>query len=148
MRELAAHLVLGTFLIGSTAISAAAPDDAKAAYEAAAENAASEYRNAHAKCDELNGNAQDVCIAQAKAAQTRAKGEAEAQYKNTAKARIKARTDLANAEYVVAEAKCGSKIGKDKDNCIKEAKAIKAAAIADAKLDRKMSEAHTAAGGK
>jgi hypothetical protein len=145
MRKLIASLALGSCLIGSAAISGAVSDDAKAIYEAAAEHAASEFRDAHVKCDALNGNAQDVCIAEAKARQTRAKGEAEAHYKNTAKARIKARTDLAHAEYVVAEVRCGSKAGKDKDICIKEAKATRTAAIAEAKVDKKVNAEYSAA---
>lgn len=145
MIKLIASLALGSCLIGSAAISGAASDDAKAIYEAAAEHAASEFRDAHVKCDALNGNAQDVCIAEAKARQTHAKGEAEAHYKNTAKARIKAHTDLVHAEYVVAEVRCGSKAGKDKDICIKEAKATRAAAIAEAKVDKKVNAEYSAA---
>jgi hypothetical protein len=140
MKKMIAGFGLLIFIIGNGAASDVSPGDAKAIYETAAENAASEYRHAHAKCDELQGNAQDVCIAEAKAIQTRTKGQAEAQYKNTAKARIKARTDLANAEFIVASTRCEIKIVKDKDNCIKEAKAVKAAALVEAKMDRKMPE--------
>jgi hypothetical protein len=126
-------------MVGYFNVATATNQEAKDAYYAAADKAAADYRDARLKCDVLNGNAQDVCVEQAKAAQTRAKGEAEALYLNTRKARQKARTDIANADFAVAKAMCGSKTGKDKDACIKQANAVQEHALADAKADRKVS---------
>src|SRR4029077_14485124 len=59
----------------------------KAAYESAKASAKSTYEAARAKCDVLKDNAQDICVAQAKAARTRTDEQAEAAYKDTPKAR-------------------------------------------------------------
>ena len=56
-------------------------------YSAAKENANAAYKSAKAQCDALSGNAKDVCIAQAKGNLKKSKADAEAQYKNTDKAR-------------------------------------------------------------
>ena len=119
----------------------AATDAAKNSYKAATDTAVANYKAARAHCDSMTGNSKDVCIEEAKAARTRAKAEAEAQYKNTDKARADARKEIADADYDVAKAKCDSKKGNDKDVCMKEAKAAKVAATADAKADKKVSEA-------
>ena len=80
----------------------------------------------------------DVCIAEAKAAEKKAKADAEAQYKNTDKARQDAAIAAAKADYDVAKEKCDDKTGNDKDVCIKEAKAAETKAIADAKATQKI----------
>jgi hypothetical protein len=104
----------------------------------AKESAATEYKITREKCDSLTDNPKNVCVKEAEAARTRATAEAEAQYKSTLRARIKARTAIANSEYEVAKAKCGSQTGNAKDVCIKEAKAANVAAKADAKADKKV----------
>src|SRR4029079_7911852 len=70
-----------------------------------------------------------------------AKADAEAQYKNTDKARRDARIDAAEADYKVAKAKCGAMKGNEKDVCIKEAKATETKAKADAKASQKVATA-------
>lgn len=119
----------------------AATGEAKAEYNAARDAASAEYKLAHARCETLKGNPEEVCEAEAKAVRTRAQGEAMARYKNTLKAHTDARVDIAKADYEVAKAKCGSLTGNPKDVCITEAKANKATAIADAKADKKVVEA-------
>ena len=49
-------------------------------YGAAKDRAAADYKAAKAKCNGLSGNAKDVCVAESKAAEKKAKAEAEAQY--------------------------------------------------------------------
>ncbi|NDP43393.1 MAG: hypothetical protein GZ089_11865 [Aromatoleum sp.] len=110
-------------------------------YSASKDRASAEYKTAKAHCDNLSGNPKDVCVAEAKAAEKKAKAEAEAQYKNTDKARRDARVDAAEADYDVAKAKCGAKAGNDKDVCIKEAKATETKAKADAKVTEKVADA-------
>jgi len=110
-------------------------------YSSTKDRASAEYKAAKAQCDRLSGNPKDVCIAEAKAEEKKAKAEAEAQYKNTDKARRDARIDVAKAEYDAAKARCGAKVGNDKDVCIKEAKAAETRAIADAKANQKVAAA-------
>ena len=89
-----------------------------------------------------------MCIAEAKAAEKKAKAEAEAQYKNTDKAHRDARISVAEADYDVAKAKCGARTGNDKDVCIKEAKATETKAIADAKATQKVAAVRQDAPGR
>jgi len=110
-------------------------------YSAAKDNANAAYKSARAQCDSLSGNAKDVCVAEAKANLKKAKANAEADYKNTDKARRDAKIDAAEADYDVAKAKCDAKNGNDKDVCVKEAKAIETKAKADAKANEKVAAA-------
>lgn len=110
-------------------------------YTGAKSKASADYKAAKAQCDTLKDNPKDVCIAQAKAAEMKAKAEAEAQYKNTDKARRDARIETAEGDYKVAKAKCGAMKGNDKDVCIKEAKAAETKAKADAKASQKVAAA-------
>jgi len=114
-------------------------------YSAAKDRATTEYKSARAKCNSLSGHPKEVCIAEATAAEKKAKAEAEAQYKNTDKAHRDARIAIAEAEYDVAKARCGAKAGNDKDVCIKEAKAAETRAIADAKAMQKVAAARAEA---
>jgi len=115
-------------------------------YSAAKSKASADYKAAKTHCDTMKGNDKDVCVAEAKAAEKKAKSEAEAQYKNTDKARRDARIDAAEADYKVAKAKCGALKGDEKSACTKEAKAAEQKAKADAKADEKVAEArHDAA---
>ena len=52
-------------------------------YSAAKDRAAADYKAAKAQCDRISGNQKDVCVAEAKAAEKKAKADAEASYKNT-----------------------------------------------------------------
>ena len=117
-------------------------------YSAAKNRASADYKAAKAECDRLSGNPKDVCIAEAKAAEKKLKAEAEAQYKNTDKARRDARIDAAEADYNVAKAKCGARTGNDKDVCIREAKAVQTKAIADAKATQKIAAAGSPTAGR
>jgi hypothetical protein len=110
-------------------------------YSQAKERAATDYKAAIARCDSLSGNPKDVCKAEAKALEVKAKAEAEAAYKNTDKARRDARLEIAEADYAVAKAKCGALAGNTKDVCVKEAKAAEIKAKADAKATEKIAAA-------
>jgi len=114
---------------------------ASSEYSAAKDRAAADYKAAKARCDGLSGNPKDVCIAEAKAAEKKAKADAEAAYKNTDAARRSARIAAAEADYDVAHAKCAAKTGNDKDVCNKEAKAAETKTIADAKATQKVAAA-------
>ena len=110
-------------------------------YSAAKTRAEADYKSARAQCDGLSGNPNDVCIAEAKAAEKKSKAEAEALYKNTAKARSDAIVASAEADYDVAKARCDARTGNDKDVCLKEAKAVEVKTKADAQANQKVAAA-------
>jgi hypothetical protein len=101
------------------------------------------YDLAHQKCQDQNGNAKDVCIKEAKAAQVAAKADAKAQLKTTeanadarktinqaatkasektSDARNEAAVDKTDAQYKVEKEKCDAMAGAAKDNCLTQAK--------------------------
>ena len=108
----------------------------KDARDMAVSKAESQYKMDKEKCDALGGNAKDVCMEEAKGREKVAKAEAHAAYENTPKARTMARTAKAEADYEVAKEKCDDLAGNAKDVCVKEAKAMRIKATADAKVDR------------
>ena len=126
-----------------TMATAAATPEAKALYHSAKDAAKAQYEQARAHCDALAGNPKDVCVAEAKAARVRAEADATAQYKNTLRAYTKARQDIAEADYAVDHSRCEALTGNDKDVCIKQAKATRTAALADARADKKVIEARS-----
>jgi hypothetical protein len=123
------------------AVGATAAGD-KTAYENAKAAAKSTYEAAGKQCDAMNGNAKDICVAEAKAARVKTEENAEAAYKGTPKARAHAISEIAEANYQVAKERCGERTGNDKNVCIKVAKAELTKAKADAKANRKSVEAH------
>lgn len=95
--------------------------------------AESEYDVAKEKCDDLAGNAKDVCIKDAKAAVTAAKADASTE-KETSNATTKAQEkvnkvqhdaidDKRDANYAAAKERCDVYSGDAKDRCISAAKA-------------------------
>lgn len=95
--------------------------------------AEAEYSVAREKCDDLAGNAKDVCVKEAKAAETKAKADANAD-KRVAEARTEAKERTADARKDAAEAKrdadyrvaverCDQLAGNAKDDCVRDAKA-------------------------
>jgi hypothetical protein len=114
--------------------------DAEAAYEntpkarqgARVAHAQAAYNVSVEKCDDLAGNAKDVCVKEAKAALVKGKAEAkvdrvtadtrqEAGAKQ-AEARKDANADKRDAEYKVAIEKCDALAGPTKDACVSNAK--------------------------
>jgi hypothetical protein len=103
-----------------------AREDARIARAEAIHNVAKE------KCDDLSGNAKDVCVKEADAALTKMKADAkvdrvaadtkqDAAMKET-DARRQAAADKRDAEYNVATEKCDALSGSAKSTCISEAK--------------------------
>ncbi len=105
-------------------------------YRASKDRISAEYKAAKAKCGALSGQPKNLCAAEAKAAEKRAKARADADYENTPKAREKAVIADAEATYMVAKEQCAPKSGNDKDVCVKAAKAAETKARADAKAAR------------
>ncbi len=140
-REQLARLIQGAVIALALPTLAFGATTSASEYSAAKDRAAADYKAAKAQCDRLSGNQKDVCVAEAKAAEKKAKADAEASYKNTDAARRNARIAAAEADYDVAHAKCGAKTGNDKDVCNKEAKATETKVIADAKATQKIAAA-------
>jgi len=126
-------------LIFATALFAT-DDVGKSHFRAAKENAAATYKSARQRCDALSGKRRDICIVEAKAEEKRSNANAEANYENTPKARMKAQIAIAEADYSVAKEKCNTKTGSEKHVCMKEAKVAYEKAKLDAKSSRKISE--------
>jgi len=141
MKKAFAMICMTAAAAGFSGGALAAPSEAKLAYTEASQRAEIDYQAARPKCDGLTGNPKDVCIAEAKAARIHVEANAKAQFKNTLSARTKARKTIADADYDVNKAKCGSQTGNARDVCIKEAKATKIAFVADATADKKVVEA-------
>lgn len=100
--------------------------------------AAADYKAAIARCATLSANPKDVCKAEAKAAQVRAKSEAEATFRNTDKARRDAQAERAAADYGVARVKCDALAGDAKIACVKEAKISEIKARSETKVAEKV----------
>ena len=114
--------------------------DAEAAYQNTAKHrenarvarAQANYDVANEKCDDLAGNAKDVCVKEAKAGLVKGKADAkvdrvvadtrqDAAMKQT-EARTEANADKRDANYKVAIEKCDALAGPAKDSCISTAK--------------------------
>jgi hypothetical protein len=105
-------------------------------YATAKNNAATQYKIDKDACSSLRGNANDICMAEAKGKEDVAKAEAEVAYENTPKTREGARIAHAQADYNVTIERCDDLAGKRWDACVKEAKAELVKGKADAKVDR------------
>jgi hypothetical protein len=91
------------------------------------------YDIAKEKCDDLAGNAKDVCVKDAKAVHVKAKEEAKVAQAATAgtanktanvnEARKEANAETREANYKVAKERCDSLAGNAKDTCQADAKA-------------------------
>ena len=135
-----------TALIASALLSTAAVSQAattKSEYDASKDRAEAQYKAADKQCDSLSGNPKDICQAEAKAARVKSDAMAEADYKNTPKARADAMEKSADADYDVAKQRCDAKTGNEKDVCIKEAKAEQVRVKGDAKVAAKSSAARS-----
>ena len=119
-----------------------APSD-KLRYNVRLAKADAAYASANEKCDDLTGNAKDVCRKEATAMHVTAKADAKVAGKTAdANATAREKTDAANASaratttearkdaavvkndaaYAVAKEKCDAFKGDVKDNCVKDAK--------------------------
>jgi hypothetical protein len=115
----------------------------KTQYQVRVAKAEAGYAVAKERCDDMSGNAKDVCVKEAKAAETAAMADAKAQMKaseasktaneksaaafgtadaQTATARKDAAADKLEAQYAVAKEKCDQYAGAAKDVCLDRAK--------------------------
>jgi len=94
----------------------------KAATAALVARADADYSVAKEKCDDLAGNAKDVCVKDAKAAHTKAKVDAKSNLK-VAEVRKDQTEDKRDANYAAAKERCDALAGDAKTQCVNEAKA-------------------------
>jgi hypothetical protein len=81
-----------------------------------------DYEVAKEKCDARAGNDKDVCLKEAKAAQTRARADVKAN-RTSQEANTDAKQSTRDADYKVAVERCDAMSGSAKDQCIAQAKA-------------------------
>ena len=110
-------------------------------YKSSTAKISATYKEAKAACASLAGNPKDICVARAKGDEKIALTELEASYKPSIKSRYEAQSAKAQAEYDVSIQSCDAKTGNAKDVCIKEAKSVRTAALANAKVLLKTSQA-------
>src|SRR5436309_13663483 len=101
---------------------AAYKDTEKARYDVRIARAEADYAVAKEKCDDRSGNDKDVCVKEAKAAETKARADAKATHV-AADTRKDAAEDKRTADYKVAVEKCDSLSGDAKSQCVRDAKA-------------------------
>lgn len=144
MKDICVAEAMGREKVALSELEAMYQPSHKASYDVRIAKAQAEYSVAKEKCDDLAGNVKDVCVKEAKAAQTDAKADAKAQLKTeqanetasekSAKARGQANkeigdarndasSDKRDADYAVAIEKCDDLAGNSKDVCVNDAKA-------------------------
>ena len=106
-------------------------------YQAAKAKIKSEYKVEKKSCASLAGNAKEICKEVADGKENVALAELENSYKPTQKTQYKVLIAKSEANYEVAKQQCHDQAGNPKDVCIKEAKAAKTAAKADASVQLK-----------
>ncbi|MEO5797276.1 MAG: hypothetical protein ABIP34_20800 [Rhodoferax sp.] len=100
-----------------------------------------DYKTDKEACKSLAGNANDVCMEEAKAKEKVANAELKYAYSGKPADHISAMEVKAETAYDVAKEKCDDKAGNDKSVCVKEAKALEVKAKADARTSEKVGEA-------
>ncbi len=117
-------------------------------YKVGKDQSASQYKAEKAACKSFSGNAEDICVAEAKGREKVVRADLEASFKPTVNNRYKASVAVAEAAYAVARERCDDKAGTAKGVCVEEAKAAQTTAKADAKAQMKVSDANAVARGK
>lgn len=117
----------------------------KEEYQVASKAIAADYDTAKNGCDSFSGNTRDICMAEAKGKRAVAKADLELRHQPSAKHRYELSLARAEADYGVWMQKCDDRAGNDKDVCVKEAKAARVHAEADAKARLKTNDANQVA---
>jgi hypothetical protein len=121
----------GKYEVAKAELEAQYKPSAKADEKAREAKAKADYEVAKEKCDDLKGNAKDVCVKDAKAAYTTAKGQAKVAKADGEKgvnsgaaqdARQDAKNDSNDAKFAAAKERCDAMSGDKKDACVNDAK--------------------------
>ncbi len=139
--NLKASLVIAALM--ALPVAQAASSMTQADYKAGKSRIGADYKAEKIACGSLAGNAKDICEEEAEGKEKVALAELEYGYTGKPADHNKVMKAKAEAAYEVAKERCDDLAGNAKDVCIKEAKAVEAKAMADAKLDKKVGEART-----
>lgn len=140
------HTVLAIAAMTALAASATAQSMTKAEYNSQRETIEAGYRKDKATCNPLAGFASRSCMVKAKGIEKTGKADLEMNYKPNTRTHYAASMAHAEAAYDNAREACNDQNGNVKNVCIKEARAVNTAAVADAKLQRTSLKAKTAIG--
>ncbi len=93
-----------------------------------------ETRLALARCRDVAAMARDVCKAEARGEERIKKAELNARYHGTVMSQDEVRMVRAKAVYDIAKARCGSRTGEERIDCLRAAREDRNKLLADAKL--------------
>jgi len=120
--QLKLTVIAAALALGTASFAQAADKADRKVHNADEERIESEYKAAKEKCDTMQGNQKDICVAEAKAHEKIAKAENDAKHaKDPSKEQAKEQRVRADAEYDVAKQRCQEMNGNEKDVCMKEA---------------------------
>ena len=125
----------GALLVSATAFGISAAVDTPRTlmsptdYSAAKKGIEAEIHATLSKCRDQEGQARDICKAEARAEERVRKADLDAQYRGTVAAAADARLARAKASYDVAKARCGDQRGENKLSCLRSARSEKAKAL-------------------
>lgn len=129
---------LALALLGSAFAAQAAGPISKEVRKAQLERIEAEYDAAQTRCKPLERRARGICREQARGARDIAAAELEMQYQPSADNDENLRLARAEASHAVALERCKALEGNAREVCQKDAKAVFAAAKADAKLQKEV----------
>lgn len=127
MKSFIASLI-ATAAIAAIGIAPASAQTNKDAHKAGMDKAKAEYKVAKDKCDAMSGHAEDICEDEAKLMRAKAEHDVIAKFDNTGNNVRKARDNVIDAEYELADEKCDSLKGDAEDKCEAQAKSTRDAA--------------------
>ena len=129
----------------ATSASATGAGISEAQYKSAGQSISARHTADQTACDEMAGNAKDVCTAEANGRESVAKAELELSYGDSSKHRDDVRIAKANAAYAIANEKCDDLAGNAQDVCRKQAQGAQVAAKADAERIQTTADANATA---
>lgn len=122
---------------------AQSPTVGKADYNAIKTRIGTDAAADKALCSSHVGNVRDVCMVEAKGREQVARADLEYSYTGKESDRSNALTVKADTAFAVAKERCDDKAGNAKDVCVEEAKAVKAKALADARMGQEIGAARS-----
>jgi len=115
----------------------------KADFKAGKTRISADYKADKAACASQAGNANDICVQEARAKEKVARAELNFSYSGKPNDQTKILVAKAESSYAVAKERCDDLAGNPKDVCVKQAKAVEVKALADAKLGRTIGDARS-----
>jgi len=120
--------LIATAALTAVGIAPAAAQVNKDQHKAAMDKVKADYKVAKDKCDAMSGDAEDICEKEAKLMRAKGEHDAVVKFDNTGNNVYKARNDVIDAEYQLADEKCDSLKGDAEDKCEMQAKSTRDAA--------------------